>query len=191
MKYFAKHELHIEDRHYFSGDEIPESDVNSLMKEMTLVGCENDIYNFVVTLRPNGGVGTETAYNVSGEYVLPAFPFKAPDNQEFKGWSVGNVASEVKPVGATINVESNVDLYAQYKPISVTVSFDANGGSGKMASVKKNKGEAYKLATCSFNPPKGYKFKGWSLDKASVVSSIKADNVVVHALWEAEPDTKK
>ena len=43
----------------------------------------------------------------------------------------------------------------------VTVSFNANGGTGEMASVEVDKGSEYTLPACTFTAPVGRVFAGW------------------------------
>ena len=45
----------------------------------------------------------------------------------------------------------------------VTVSFDANGGTGEMTSVKVDKGSQYTLPECTFTAPADKAFAGWEV----------------------------
>lgn len=45
-----------------------------------------------------------------------------------------------------------------------TVTFDANGSSGEMASVSVTKGSSYTLPECTFTAPEGKKFSHWSIN---------------------------
>lgn len=52
----------------------------------------------------------------------------------------------------------------------VTVSFDANGGSGTMESVKLASGE--KLPKCTFLPGENLKFAGWVTSQGDTIATI-------------------
>jgi len=57
------------------------------------------------------------------------------------------------------NNNGEAELY--YDPIDITLSFDANGGSGEMADVIAKYNQKYELPECSFTPASGYEFDGW------------------------------
>ena len=68
-----------------------------------------------------------------------------------------------------------------------TVSFNANGGSGKMASIES--GRNVTLPTCTFTAPaKNYVFKGWATTKNGQVITTSTTkitaNTTFYAIWE-------
>lgn len=69
------------------------------------------------------------------------------------------------------------------------VSFDANEGTGMMASLELPEGN-YALPECAFTPPEGYRFKAWSIDGTEYdenkVIYLK-DSITVSAVWELIP----
>lgn len=75
---------------------------------------------YTVSFNANGGGSSMADVNdVSGDYVLPACGFTAPNaNKEFAGWKINNEGELLQP-GAHINVSSNVVLYAQWKDSQV------------------------------------------------------------------------
>ena len=83
----------------------------------------------------------------------------------------------------TIMIEYTVAVQA---PITYTVSFDANGGSGTMADVTGISGE-YTLPACTFTPPAGKQFKCWRVDGSEKMAGDKinvAEDMVVYAVWK-------
>ena len=72
-------------------------------------------------------------------------------------------------------------------PNTYTVSFNANGGTGKMEDVTTKSG-LYNLPENGFTAPNGKYFKGWSLSPdGSVLSSAQyaiTDNTTFYAIWE-------
>ena len=70
---------------------------------------------------------------------------------------------------------------------SVTVSFNANGGSGTMLPVTGTIGETFTAPDCGFVAPDGCRFKGWALeDGTEVVSFTLNSDVTLFAVWESE-----
>lgn len=72
------------------------------------------------------------------------------------------------------------------------ITFDANGGSGTMASVTMEAG-VYTLPTCTFVPPTGKQFKGWATAADGTVidgtTYTVTGNVTFYAIWETIPAT--
>lgn len=74
-----------------------------------------------------------------------------------------------------------------------TVSFDANGGSGKMESVTGVTG-TYTLPDCKFTAPSGHSFAGWALSASSGIiipagNSIEiSGNTTLYAKWNDDSD---
>jgi hypothetical protein len=69
------------------------------------------------------------------------------------------------------------------------VSFDANGGSGEMASYGVKDGDL-ELPSCGFTAPEGKKFKGWATTKdgAKLVDKVEVSgDITVFAIWEDKP----
>ena len=70
------------------------------------------------------------------------------------------------------------------------VSFDANGGTGTMASEICDIGEEYTLPECAFTAPSRKEFDGWSVgdEKMAVGDTITiSENTTVTALWKDIP----
>jgi uncharacterized repeat protein (TIGR02543 family) len=74
-----------------------------------------------------------------------------------------------------------------------TVSFNANGGSGEMASVTKAENTVYTLPANGFTAPEGYRFTGWKVGNAGDLLVAETDsititgNVELFAQWEEIP----
>ena len=187
MTFRAQQEFHTATRHYRVGDEVDPKDVTSQVHELCLV-AEVVAPKFKVTLDANGGVGADIVTETENYYQLPPCPFTAPEGHKFKTWAVQANGVGAKAVGTRISVVQDITYYAIWVAPKVTVTFDANGGSGTMAQVKVDKGSEYQLPACSFTAPEGKQFKGWSLDKTAVVASITPDaDVTVYALWQDVP----
>ena len=90
-----------------------------------------------------------------------------------------------------VAIVGNVKGYAMVTIVEkgaeiLTVSFNANSGTGDMASVPVVENGTYKLPSCTFTAPLGYKFKCWSVngaEKAVGEEITVTDNTVVEAIW--------
>ena len=71
-------------------------------------------------------------------------------------------------------------------PATIALSFDANGGSGEMASVEVDPRHEYTLPECGFTAPEGMVFAGWTL----AVEAPQAEQAEGEAEAEAEAETE-
>ena len=127
--------------------------------------------------------------NVEGEYTSPANGFSPAVGYEFIGWKVFGEGETLEP-GAKINVTSDVELVAQWKLTTYTVSFIANGGSNTMASEEIENGAEYTLPENGFTAPEGFKFKCWLVndeEKNPGETITVTEDVEIKAVWVAIP----
>lgn len=100
----------------------------------------------------NGGIGDISSIHVKkGEQIsLPANQFERA-YYTFKGWSTSRDGSGVayKP-NAVMKITADVTFYAQWEKNKVTVSFNANGGSGTMDSISVDQSETATLPQNEF-----------------------------------------
>lgn len=146
-----------------------------------------------VTYNANGGSGEmQPSYLSIGETLtLPSCAFTAPKNHVFKGWSFTQNGEIITT--ETLELSSDVTLYAIWERVPYKVTFNANGGTGEMATVDCYT-DSYTLPSCDFTPPSSnYRFKGWA--KVSVGNPIKtsaillSSDVTLYAIWERIPCT--
>ena len=89
-----------------------------------------------------------------------------------------------------------ITLYANWKPNTYTISYDANGGTGTMADTNATYDKAVSLRNNTFSRT-GHTFKGWSFTKngfgdfanGETVSNLTSTNggvVKLYAVWEPE-----
>ena len=143
-----------------------------------------------ITYDANGGSGEMKGKTVDkgSEYTVLPNAFKAPnENQEFDTWEVNG--TKVAP-GTKIKAEKDTVIKAVWKDIEVKVSYDSNGGSGKMAEKTIKKGSKYKLLANGFTAPKNKKFKAWQVNGKEVAAGteITVDkDIVIKAIWQDKP----
>ena len=142
---------------------------------------------YTVSFDAGGGTGAMSAKTVNeGEKLtLPECEFTAPEGQQFKAWAIG---SKEYAVGdkATIKADTTVKAVWEDIPVTYTVSFDANGGSGTMEDVTVREGD-YTLPENGFTAPEGKEYKAWSISgkeySPNDVYRVSDDTVVI-ALWQ-------
>ena len=72
----------------------------------------------------------------------------------------------------------------------ITISFDPNGGSGKMDDITIGNDGHYNLPQCGFTAPEGYDFAGWKVEwtnklmPAGKEVSVGLENMTITAQWK-------
>jgi uncharacterized repeat protein (TIGR02543 family) len=155
---------------------------------------------YTVAYNANGGEGTtvSSSHTYDEAKALTANSF-ARTGYTFAGWNTqaggggtgytdGQGVTNLSATGATVN------LYAQWTGISYTVAYNANGGSGTIASSSHTYGTASALTANSFTKI-GYAFAGWNTqaddsgtgyaDREGVtdLSSTAGATVTLYARW--------
>lgn len=140
--------------------------------------------SYKVTYNANGGSGapgSQTKWYNENLTLSNTKPTRT--GYTFTGWSGG-----YRP-GQVYSGNANLNLTAQWKANTYTVSYNANGGSGAPSSQTKTYGVTLKLS--STKPTRtNYNFKGWSTSKSGSVSYSPGGNytnnssVTLYAIWE-------
>ena len=120
------------------------------------------VYNQETTLTPNGF--TRYGYTFQGWNTLS---WGAGDSYT-DGQSVTNLSG--------IHQGDRITLYAQWKPVNYTISFDANGGQGDMESADAVYDQAATLPDCGFTND-GMEFAGWATEAGGPVRYLPRDSV--------------
>lgn len=107
----------------------------------------------------------------------------------FQGWATSASGNVAYAAGASYTANASVTLYAKWKAITYTVTYNANGGAGAPGNQTKTYGATLKLSTTK--PTRtGYTFQGWGTSKAATTVKYAAganytDNaaVTLYAVW--------
>ena len=169
-----------------NGAEKMPGDTVTVTADTTVRALWEDIpVTYMVSFDANGGSGSMVnASGITGEYTLPANGFTAPDGKRFKCWNV-NGTEKMPGDTVTIAVDTTVRALWEDVPVTYTVSFDANGGSGSMAGVSGITG-VYALPENGFTAPDGKQFKCWSVNGTErAVGDIitLTEDITVSAVW--------
>lgn len=145
----------------------------------------------------NGGTNNAKnpeAYSAKGDNITLKNPTRT--GYTFGGWYAKSDFSGSKVKTITASAKKNVKLYAKWTANKYTVKFNANGGSGTMASKTYTYGKSYTLPDNGFTKSGDYTFTGWNTkadgsgtvydDKASVtnLSAKSGGTVTLYAQWQ-------
>ena len=152
---------------------------------------------YQVIYNANGGTGEPSSQSKNyGEALKLSSQLPVQTGYEFLGWAESASATSAKyKAGDTITEEKNIELYAVWKEIVYTITYQANGGSGAPASQTKK--YDVRLVLSSALPKRtGYAFKGWSIkENVSEAEYQPGDdydrnaNLTLYAVWEVNKYT--
>ncbi|MGN0038602.1 MAG: InlB B-repeat-containing protein [Coriobacteriales bacterium] len=147
--------------------------------------------SYSITYNANGGSGApsaQTKYYGKTLTLSSTKPVKA--GFTFQGWDSSSAGSSVAyKAGGSYTANSAATLYAVWAADTVTVSFDANGGTGAPATMTGASGAA--MALPSTEPVRAnYAFQGWSTSSTSSSAEYAAGasftpsaNTTLYAVW--------
>lgn len=148
----------------------PDSTAQAFYKQYKENGGSNQPPKFVplrkVFFDANGGSGEMSSIRFGypadlKTVTLPECSFTAPKKgMAFSGWQV---LSETKQPGDEIAPTEDLTVKAIWDDTLLTVSFDANGGTGEQAAITATAEEGFYLPACTFTAPEGQDFSGWQI----------------------------
>ena len=136
---------------------------------------------YTVSFDPNGGTGAMEPRTVKkGEKLtLPDCEFTPPENREFDKWDVGSPGDEIEVTG-DMTVKA---IWKGPAPVTYTVTFDPDGGTGTMGPRTVKKGAKLTLPDCEFTPPEGKTFDSWDVGAPGEQIEVTGDTTV-KAVWK-------
>ena len=116
-----------------------------------------------VAFNSNGGTGTMATASVANgtNFTVPGNGFTAPANHIFVGWLREPGGTTHQPGTTITNVTADFTLVAQWELVNRTIAFDANSGTGAMASQTVPHGTAFVIPANTFSRT-NYTFAGWN-----------------------------
>ena len=140
---------------------------------------------FTVTFDSNGGSAVAAQDVAEGETVSEPDPAPTRVGHTFGGWLIGATAYDF-----STSVTGNLTLTAEWTPNDYDVVFNANGGTGTMASQSITFGTSANLSANTFTRD-GYTFAGWNTasggggasygDTASFAMTV--EGITFYAQW--------
>ncbi len=164
-------------------------------KNITLYAVWEEIKTYTIKYNANGGTGAPSSQTKThGESIKVSAQKPTRSGYEFDGWATsanGNV--EYNP-SENYTKDSDITLYAVWKPLTYKVTYNANGGTDAPAAQAKIHNE--KLYITDDTPERdGYSFIGWATTKTGSVSykagqQYTSDkDITLYAVWKANTYT--
>lgn len=154
--------------------------------------------SYTVSYNANGGSGAPSSQTKwYGKTLTLSSTKPTRTGYTFLGWSTSSTAtSATYAAGGSYTANSGAALYAVWKIITYTVSYNANNGSGAPSAQTKTYGK--ELTLSSTKPTRtGYTFLGWSTSSTATSPTyyeIDSDmthmkyntnsNALLYAVWE-------
>lgn len=148
--------------------------------------------SYTITYNANGGTGAPGAQTKWRDQTLKlSTTTPTRTGYTFQGWSTSSTAtSATYAAGANYTANSAATLYAVWKAITYTVSYNANGGTGAPGNQTKTYGTTLTLS--STKPTRtNYNFKGWGTSASATTVSYAAGAsyttnaaITLYAVWE-------
>ena len=147
--------------------------------------------SYTVSYNANGGSGapsSQTKWYGKTLTLSSAKPTRA--GYTFLGWSTSSTAtSATYAAGGSYTANSGATLYAVWKIITYTVSYNANGGSGAPSAQTKTYNVTLKLSS-TVPTRTGYNFLGWSTSNTATSGNYAAGGnytnnatTTLYAVW--------
>lgn len=181
--------------HFYEGTKYTRSS-GSTIKSLTDVYWYPTLKTYAVSYNANGGSGAPSAQTKTwGTNLTLSSTKPTRTGYTFKGWATSSANATAGTVayaaGATYTANAAATLYAVWTPITYTVAFNANGGTGAPASQTKTYGTDLTLS--STKPTRtGYTFLGWSTSSSATTQTYAAGAkytanaaATLYAVWRA------
>ena len=159
--------------------------------------------SYTVTLNANAADATvdgaaEKELTVTYDQAYGTLPTPVREGYLFDGW---HTVTGTKVEGSdTVAITENQTLYAKWSPITYTIAFDANGGTGEMSELTFTYDEGKALLANAFLR-NGYTFQGWAKDAEANIAdyaateevmnltNVNEDRVTLYAVWTRDDYT--
>lgn len=105
---------------------------------------------------------------------------------DFAGWNTSADGSGTSYAdGASLTIKEDLNLYAQWTVQSCTISFDANSGSGIMASQSFSFTDLPKTLTSNAFTREGHTFTGWNTSADGMGTAYSDGETITDKNWAA------
>ena len=154
-------------------------------------------YYTYITYYYNGGSGSYTEgtqYTFSSTNYTRNVNLITPTRTDytFLGWSTNNSSVDVSN-SISVSGNKSYTLYALWSRNTITVSYNANGGSGAPSSSSVYTNSSFNINNTTFPTRSGYIFKGWSTSSTAKTATYKkgtlytistgTSNITYYAVW--------
>ena len=140
---------------------------------------------YTVTFNPNGGSLTSTSKTVTYDSTYGTLPTPVRTNYDFLGWYTDPTNGTKVESTTIVKITNNQTLYAHWKIQTVTITYDANGGSVAPTSIEINKGSIIEELPTPTHEELG--FNGWwtlaSGGEQITTSTVFNSSQTIYAHW--------
>lgn len=150
---------------------------------------------YTITFNRNDGTNTVWSTNYVYADSMTATMASAPTRTDytFQGWSTSSSATSGYSAGSSVSVSGSTTFYAVWKRNTITVTYNANGGSGGPGSQTVNTNSSFNINGSNFPTKSNYIFKGWSTSSSAKTATYKkgatpsisvgTSNITYYAVW--------
>ena len=148
--------------------------------------------SYTIKYDANGGSGAPSSQTKWKDQKLTLSSTKPTrTGYTFSKWNTKADGSGTSySAGASYTSNASATLYAQWTPITYTITYNANGGTlGSVTTQKKNYGVSITLSGTATRT--NYNFLGWSTSKTATAATYKKGssfstnaNTTLYAVWE-------
>ena len=186
---YSKTVAHNGSIHFYEGCKYTRSN-GSTIKSLTNVYWYPTLPTYAVSFNANGGSSAPSAQiKTWGTNLTLSGTKPTRTGYTFAGWKSTEGASYA--AGAAYTADKATTMTAQWTPVTYTVAFNANGGTGAPASQTKTYGTDLTLS--STKPTRtGYTFLGWSTSSSATTQTYAAGAkytanaaATLYAVWRA------
>ncbi|WP_319507750.1 InlB B-repeat-containing protein [uncultured Methanolobus sp.] len=184
--------------HTFEGWNTESDGSGTSFTTATVVNSDITVYaiwkpiSYTVTFNKNGGDVDASPTSDTADYgtslaSLPTVPTKT--GHTFEGWNTESDGSGTSFTTATV-VNSDITVYAVWKPISYTVTFNKNGGDVDASPTSDTADYGTSLASLPTVPTKtGHTFEGWNTESdgsgtSFTTATVVNSDITVYATWQ-------
>lgn len=153
---------------------------------------------YTITFYKNDGTNTVWSTNYAYADSMTATMASAPTRTgyTFQGWSTSSSATSGYNAGSAVSVSGSTTFYAIWKINTITVTYNANGGSGGPGSQTVNTNSSFNINGSTYPTRNNYIFKGWSTSSSAKTATYKkgttpsistgTSNITYYAVWWPE-----
>lgn len=150
---------------------------------------------YTITFNKNDGTNTVWSTNYAYADSMTATMASAPTRTgyTFQGWSTSSSATSGYNAGNTVSISGSTTFYAIWKINTITVTYNANGGSGGPGLQTVNANSSFNINGSSYPTRNSYIFKGWSTSSTAKTATYKkgatpsisttTSNITYYAVW--------
>ncbi|WP_254636207.1 InlB B-repeat-containing protein [Lysinibacillus sp. GbtcB16] len=164
-------------------------DFTSVITEATTIYAKWNAQTYTVSFNTDGGSAVSDQSVAYGEKASAPTPAPTKAGYTFGGWYTDVTYTEIYDFNKEI--AANTTIYAKWKPLNYTVSFEVDGGS---AIANQSVAHGGKATMPQVEPTKaGYTFEGWYTDAGHTqvydFTNVITENTTIYAKWKAQTYT--